>query len=160
MIKNIVIFILVFVLLYFYLMEGTNEFCHNLIEERNGKIHVYNSNSEIIPGLNPLEFKNLEEYKKYMDWKKKDGSDCPVLYIKRKYTTQNQLGYQVTQDPSSDKIYTKPPEDETTHHKKNNSNIDYERNITKSDLISDNGLPGFDPTDQDIGKKNPIDMKY
>ena len=159
MIKNIVIFILVFVLLYFYLMEGTNEFCHDLIEERNGKIRVYNNKSDVIPGINPLEFNTLDEYKKYMEWKKQQGSDCPVLYIKRKYTTQNNLGYQISSDPSTDDVYTQPPEDETLHHK-DNGNTNYNRNITKSDLVSSSGLPGFDPTDQDIGKKNPIDMKF
>lgn len=159
MIKNLLIFILVFVLLYFYLMEGTNEFCHDLIEERNNKIYVYNSKSELIPGINPLVFGNLEDYKKHMAWKVKNGSDCPVLYIKRKYTTQNKLGYQLAQDPSSDVVHTLPPEDET-QHKKNNGDIQYDRNLHNSELVNNKGLPGFDPTDQDIGKKNPIDMKF
>ena len=72
-------------------MEGTNEFCHDLIEERNNKIYVYNSKSEVIPGINPLVFHTMDDYKKHMAWKEKNGSSCPVLYIKRKYTTQNKL---------------------------------------------------------------------
>ena len=159
MIKNLLIFFLLFVLLYFYLMEGTNEFCHDLIEERNNKIYVYNSKSELIPEINPLVFENLDDYKKHMDWKAKNGDDCPVLYIKRKYTTQNKLGYQLAKDPSSDELYTLPPVDETKH-KKNNGNIHYNRNLHNSELVFNKGMPGFDPTDQDIGKKNSIDMKF
>lgn len=159
MIKNIVIFILAFVLLYFYLMEGSNEFCHDVIEERDNKIHIYNSKSELIPGINPLIFDNKDDYKKHMQSKVKNGSDCPVLYVKRKYTTQNKLGYQLKQDPSSEDIYTLPPEDNTEHHK-DNGHKNYKRNLFNSDLVSNKGFPGFDPTDQDIGKKNPIDMKF
>ena len=159
MIKNFAIFILVFVLLYFYLMEGTNEFCHDLIEERNNKIYIYNSKSEVIPGINPLVFETMDDYKKHMAWKEKNGSSCPVLYIKRKYTTQNKLGYQLKQDPSSEDVYTLPPEDNTQHHK-DNGDKDYKRNLYNSDLVNNTDFPGFDPTDQDIGKKNPIDMKF
>lgn len=159
MIKNIAIFILVFVLLYFYLMEGTNEFCHDLIEERDNKIYVYNSKSEVIPGINPLVFETIDDYKKHMVWKEKNGSSCPVLYIKRKYTTQNKLGYQLKQDPSSEDVYALPPEDNTEHHK-DNGVMDYDRNLYNSELVNSKGLPGFDPSDQDIGKKNPIDMKF
>ena len=159
MIKNVVIFVLVFVLLYFYLMEGSNEFCHDLIEKRNNKIYVYNSKSEVIPGINPIEFETLEDYKKHMQWKKDNGYDCPVLFFNRKYTTQNELGYQLAQDPSSQDIYTLPPEDETKNIK-NNGDVDYDRNLFNSELVNNSGIPGFDPTDQDIGKKNPIDMKF
>ena len=159
MIKNIAIFILGFVLLYFYLMEGTNEFCHDLIEERNNKIYIYNSKSEVIPGLNPLVFETMNDYKKHMAWKEKNGTSCPVLYIKRKYTTQNKLGYQMAKDPSSEDVYTLPPRNNTEHHK-DNGNPNYERNLHNSELVNSSELPGFDPTDQDIGKKNPIDMKF
>mgnify|MGYP001348154946 CR=1 FL=1 len=56
-------------------------------------------------------------------------------------------------------IYTLPPEDETNNIK-NNGDVDYDRNLFNSELVNNSGIPGFDPTDQDIGKKNSIDMKF
>ena len=160
MIKYFLIFILVFSLLYLYLSDSMDDFCHDLIEERDGKIHVYNTKSPLVPGANPIVFDHLEDYKKHMNWKKRIGSNCPVLYFKRKFTTQNKLGYQLSVDPAADEIYTLPPEHDTSKEK-NNGDINYDRDLFNSELLSNNSqFPGFDPTDQEIGKKNPIDMKF
>ena len=160
MIKNILILVLVFLLLYLYVMENSNEFCYDLIEKKNNRYHVYNSKRELIPGLNPLIFDNLEDYKKYMEWKQDNGSDCPAIYFDRKYTTQNKLGYQLAKNPVSVSVFTLPPKDNTSIIK-DNGDIRYSRDLFNSELVlSKSHYPGFDPTDQDIGKKNKIDMKF
>ena len=95
-----------------------------------------------------------------MKWKQENGSKCPTLYFDRKYTTQNKLGYQLSKNPLSDNVYTLPPND-TTSIKKNNGDVKYSRDLFNSELVSNNShFPGFDPTDQDIGKKNKIDMAF
>ena len=88
------------------------------------------------------------------------GSGCPVLAFNRRYTTQNKLGYQLSLDPASENVYTLPPGDDTREYK-NNGNINYDRDLFNSELLNNNSqFPGFDPSDQDIGRKNPIDMKF
>ena len=159
MIKSSLIFILTFILLYFYLSDGIDEYCYDFIEEKDNKVYIYNTKAPLVPGINPIEFDNLEKYKKSMRWKGKNGSDCPVLYFKRKYTTQNKLGYQLAEDPSSNSTYTFPPDPPT--NRKHNGMINYDRNLFKSELVENTShYPGFDPNDQDIGKKNPIDMTF
>ena len=53
----------------------------------------------MIPGVNPIEFDNLEEYAEYVKWSQKVGIKCPILYYEQSYNTQGDLGYRMLNDP-------------------------------------------------------------
>ena len=147
MLKLFFIMLVFMIILYLYLsVTSIDNFCYDLIEERDNKIFVYNTKTPITPGLNPVKFNTLDEYKFFEKRRKEKGYDCPVLHFKRKYTTQNEFNSELMPDPESGYLYLpKVVEREKKKYKKENLNLD---------------VSGFDPTDQDIGKVNKIDMKF
>jgi hypothetical protein len=46
-----------------------------------------------VPGVNPIEFNNLEDYTEFLDWQQSQGIRCPVLYLQETYDTQGNLIY-------------------------------------------------------------------
>ena len=62
--------------------------CPNLLIQKDSKFYLYNSKLASVPGVNPIEFNNLEDYVEFLDWQKSQGIQCPVLYLQRSYDTQ------------------------------------------------------------------------
>ena len=52
-----------------------------------------------IPGVNPIRFKNLEEYTEFTDWQRSQGIRCPVLYLQYSYDAQGKNVLTVRPDP-------------------------------------------------------------
>lgn len=69
--------------------------CPNLLIQKNSKFYLYNSKLLKVPGVNPIQFNNLEEYTEFIDWQKSQGIKCPVLYLQRSYDTQGNSCYKV-----------------------------------------------------------------
>ena len=42
--------------------------CPDILIQKGSKIYLYNSKKAKIPGVNPIEFDNLEDYVQYLDW--------------------------------------------------------------------------------------------
>jgi len=55
--------------------------CPNLLIQKGPKYYLYNSNVAQVPGVNPIEFNNLEEYTEFLEWQRAFGIRCPVLYV-------------------------------------------------------------------------------
>ena len=98
--------ILVFLIgLYFYAMcsdpkyaEGfTNQNysprCPNLLIQKDSKFYLYNSKLAEVPGVNPIQFDNLEDYTEFLDWQRSQGIRCPVLYLQSTYDAQGNQVY-------------------------------------------------------------------
>ena len=51
------------------------------------------------PGVNPLQFASLEDYKEFMDWQRSQGIKCPVLYVQQSYDAQGNEIFQQRPDP-------------------------------------------------------------
>ena len=49
---------------------------------------MYNSKLTQVPGVNPIEFDNLEDYTEFLDWQRSQGIRCPVLYLQSSYDAQ------------------------------------------------------------------------
>lgn len=105
---NTLLIILVFMIgLYFYAKcsdpkyaEGfTNENfkprCPNLLIQKDSKFYLYNSKLAQVPGVNPIEFNNLEDYTEFLDWQRSQGIRCPVLYLQSTYDAQGNQVYKV-----------------------------------------------------------------
>ena len=101
------LFILVFLIgLFFYAKctdpkyaEGlTNDIsngtrCPNLLIQKGSKFYLYNSRLAQVPGVNPVEFDNLEDYTEFLDWQRSQGVRCPVLYLQESYDPQGNRVY-------------------------------------------------------------------
>lgn len=92
--------------LYFYInyannfKEGLanmniNNRCPNLLIQKGAKFYLYNSNIAEVPGVNPIEFNNLEEYVEFLEWQRGAGIICPVLYLQNTYDAQGNRVYKV-----------------------------------------------------------------
>ena len=101
------LFILVFLIgLYFYakcadpkyaegLTNNTSQFarCPNLLIQKGSNFFLYNSKVAQVPGVNPIEFDNLEDYTEFLDWQRSQGVRCPVLYLQETYDAQGTRVY-------------------------------------------------------------------
>jgi hypothetical protein len=103
------LFILVFLIgLYFYAKYADPKYsegltnnasqiprCPDLLIQKGSKIFLYNSKVAQVPGVNPIEFDNLEDYTEFLDWQRSQGIRCPVLYLQESYDAQGTRIYKV-----------------------------------------------------------------
>jgi hypothetical protein len=73
--------------------------CFNLLIKKDSAIYLYNSEKEYVPGINPLQFNNLEEYTEYIEWERAKGLNCPVLFLQHEYDAQNNSKYKLRPSP-------------------------------------------------------------
>tara|TARA_B110000285_G_scaffold144900_1_gene161861 strand:- start:1620 stop:2279 length:660 start_codon:yes stop_codon:yes gene_type:complete len=67
--------------------------CPNLLIQKGPKFYLYNSKLAQVPGVNPIEFDNLEDYTEFLDWQKSQNIRCPVLYLQETYDAQGERVY-------------------------------------------------------------------
>tara|TARA_B100000963_G_scaffold308400_1_gene283872 strand:+ start:735 stop:1238 length:504 start_codon:yes stop_codon:yes gene_type:complete len=67
--------------------------CPNILIEENSKLYLYNSKKSKIPGVNPIVFNNLEEYVEFLQFQRNKNIRCPVLELRKSYTTQGEENY-------------------------------------------------------------------
>ena len=102
------LFIIVFLIgLYFYARSSNPKYnenfanlggevrCPNLLIQKGSRIYLYNSKLAQVPGVNPVEFENLEDYTEFLDWQRSHGIRCPVLYLQHTYDAQGNPVYKV-----------------------------------------------------------------
>ena len=102
----IFLLILVFLIgLYFYAKNGdsgvdgfTNNQssgprCPNLLIQKGSRFYLYNSKLAQVPGVNPVEFDNLEDYTEFLDWQRSQNIRCPVLFLQETYDAQGNRVY-------------------------------------------------------------------
>jgi len=69
--------------------------CPNILIQKNSRFYLFNSSLAKVPGVNPIEFENLEDYTEFLDWQHSQGIRCPVLYLQQTYDTQGNQVYKV-----------------------------------------------------------------
>ncbi len=101
------LFILVFLIgLYFYAKGADSKYsegltnnltngprCPNLLIQKGSRFYLYNSKVAQVPGVNPIEFENLEDYTEFLDWQRSQNIRCPVLYLQETYDAQGNRVY-------------------------------------------------------------------
>lgn len=99
------LFILVFLIgLYFYTKQnGAEGFvgqprCPNMLIQKGSRFYLYNSKLATVPGVNPVEFENLEDYTEFLEWQRSQGIRCPVLYLQQNFDAQGNRVYKVRPD--------------------------------------------------------------
>ena len=103
------LFIIVFLLgIYFYAKGSDPKYsegltnnttagprCPNMLIQKGSRFYLYNSKLAQVPGVNPVEFDNLEDYTEFLDWQRSQGIRCPVLYLQHSYDAQGNPVYKV-----------------------------------------------------------------
>jgi len=182
----IFLFILLFLIGLFFYAKGTdlkytfsegftpNESkeprCPNLLIQKGSRFYLYNSKLASVPGVNPIEFDNLEDYTEFLDWQRSQNIRCPVLYLQETYDAQ---GNKVLKSRPS---VLEPQAGLPSSIASSSGNVIIESNLgnpnvpayPNSTLLVDatrndppynvNSYPAQDQTDYYIGTTTPLDM--
>lgn len=130
--------------------------CPNTMIKDGDKILIYNPKHPKVPGVNPIQLESLEDYEEYIAWQRANKINCPILHLEKVFDTQGKEKYQVRDNFNSDSCengvnHTIPVVKETPNLGKIiDASLD-------SPPYNSNQMPGYDPLDQDIGRKNVID---
>lgn len=73
--------------------------CPDMLIHNGDSILLYNSKQPEVKGVNPIQFKNLDEYISYLDDQKKKGIRCPILYLQLENDAQGKNVYRVRSSP-------------------------------------------------------------
>ena len=67
--------------------------CPDILLQKGIRYFLYNSKLAMVPGVNPIEFQNLEDYTEFMEWQRSKGIRCPVLFLQYSYNAQGDAIY-------------------------------------------------------------------
>jgi hypothetical protein len=169
------------------LTNMANPRCPDILVQKDKKYFLYNSKVAKVPGVNPVEFDNLEDYVEFMDWQRSQGIRCPVLYLQTTYDAQGNSVYKVRPSPTdlhgglppalankptapSKSAATKDPSSISTPIPTNlDSKVIIKKmtgpnptmliDATRNDQPYNlNSVPGFDQTDFYQGTTTPLDQ--
>ena len=180
------LFIILFLIGLFYYAKGTDlkytitegfttdyskqPRCPNLLVQKGSRFYLYNSKLASVPGVNPIEFDNLEDYTEFLDWQRSQNIRCPVLYLQETYDAQGNKVFKTR--PS----VLEPQAGLPSSIASSSGNMIIESNLGTSNvsaypnttLLVDatrndppynvNSYPAQDQTDYYIGTTTPLDM--
>lgn len=157
----IIIAIIIFLLgLYFTVNRGIRESfenvrlpyrCPNILIQKGSNFFLYNSKLANIPGVNPIQFKTLEDYVEFTKWQRSQGIRCPILYLKESYDTQGNLIYKAHPSPTELLSgYAEEPAGKTKLYDAGRDDKPY----------NENSYPAYDPDNQYIGMETPLDKMF
>ena len=134
-------------------MNGENR-CPNVLIQKGPKYYLYNSNIAQVPGVNPIEFNNLEEYTEFLDWQRGAGIRCPVLYVQNTYDIQGNRVYKM-RPSATEPQGGLPPTTPVPLPLKFTKLVD----ANQSDgVYNKNGYPAFDQSSYYVGALTPLDQ--
>ena len=141
-------------------MSNIRDRCPDVLIQKGSNYYLHNSKLAKIPGVNPLEFKNLDDYVEFTEWQRSQGIRCPILYLQQSYDAQGNAVYKARPSPTnlqgglqdvqmmpSGQIVTDPVQ----------KLIDAGRNDPP---YNENSYPSYDKDNQYIGLKTPLDKMY
>ena len=141
------LFILVFLIgLYFYTKQPEVEGyvgqprCPNMLIQKGSRFYLYNSKLANVPGVNPVEFENLEDYTEFLEWQRSQGIRCPVLYLQQTFDAQGNRVFKVRPSVSELQGGTPPSNSSPSNASPSNANLG-NANLGNSDSPSTLGIP-------------------
>ena len=161
------------------LTNMANPRCPDILVQKDKKYFLYNSKVAKVPGVNPVEFDNLEDYVEFMDWQRGQGIRCPVLYLQSTYDAQGNSVYKVRPSPTDlqgglpPALANKPMAPSSPNKIPIPTNMDTKviiKNMTGPNPMmlvdatrndhpyNKNSVPGFDQTDFYQGTTTPLDQ--
>jgi len=148
--------------------------CPNLLIQKDSKFYLHNTKLAEVPGVNPIEFTNLEDYTEFIDWQRSQGIRCPILYLQQTYDAQGKAVYKARPDPLHP-LGGLPPSDKMPVSIASSGEIIYESSDTDAadlkapnpTLLVDatrndppynkNSYPSYDQSSYYIGTTTPLD---
>ena len=131
------------------IIEGFGDYskCPNLLIKKEDKYYLHNTTKADVPGVNPIEFKTLEDYVEFVHWLRSNGIRCPILYLQQTYDTQGERTFRVLPDPIEPNAGLPPalvPNETKLYDAGHNKG----------------SFPGFDSSNQYIGDYTPLDKMF
>lgn len=130
--------------------------CPDLLIQENGKFYLYNRRLARVPGVNPIVFNTLNGYVDFMKWQRSQGLSCKVLFLQKSVNAQGEVDYAGWRRADWQGIETI----NASSRKRKGRDERRSVRILMDKALSDKQLPPFDPQDQLIGLRNPIDRKF
>ena len=125
--------------------------CPNILIQKGSRFYLHNSKVAKVPGVNPIEFENLEDYTEFLDWQHSQGIRCPVLFLQQTYDAQGNPVYKARPSVTEQQgglppTYPGPPNPTLL--------VDATRNDPP---YNTNSMPSYDQTDFYVGTTTPLD---
>ena len=125
--------------------------CPDILIQKDSKFYLHNSKLAKVPGVNPIEFENLEDYPEFLDWQHSQGIRCPVLFLQQTYDAQGNPVYKVRpgvteQQGGLPPSHALPPNPTLL--------VDATRNDPPYNI---NSMPSFDQSSYYVGTTTPLD---
>jgi hypothetical protein len=125
--------------------------CPNILIQKDAKFYLYNSKVAKVPGVNPVEFDNLEDYTEFLDWQRSQGIRCPVLFLQQTYDAQGNPVYKVRPGVTEQQGGLPPS-------KQLPPNPTALVDATRADYpYNTNSMPSFDQSSYYVGTTTPLD---
>ena len=77
------------------------ENCPDVLIQKGSTIFLYNSKRAGVAGVNPIRFENLDEYTEFVEWQRKQGILCPILFLQHAYNAQGESVYKARPSPTN-----------------------------------------------------------
>ena len=135
--------------------------CPDILIQKGSSYYLYNSKLAKVPGVNPLEFKNLDDYVEFTEWQRSQGIRCPILYLQESYDAQGNPVYKVRPSPTN--LQGGLPDAPLsgayglTDPDPNQKLFDAGRDDPP---YNTNSYPAYDQQDQYIGLNTPLDKMF
>ena len=134
------------------LTNNNNTACPNILIQKDSKFYLYNSKVAKVPGVNPIEFENLEDYTEFIDWQRSQGLRCPILYLQHTYDAQGEGVYKIRPDVNEPQGGL-PPSGSTSA-----PNPTLLIDATRNDPpYNTNSMPSYDESSFYVGSTTPLD---
>lgn len=164
MIQRTLIILLFIVALIFYIMYGNgslkeglsnkNNRCPNVLIQKGKDFFLFNTKLARIPGVNPLQFSSLEDYKEFLDWQRSQDIRCPILYLQQSFNAQGDEIFQQRPDPFEPQGGLSENPEAPLSEEITTLLYDASRGDAP---YNQQGYPAFDPQNQYIGEHTPLD---
>ena len=158
-----------------YTNQNTKPRCPNLLIQKGSRFYLYNSKLAQVPGVNPIEFDNLEDYTEFLDWQRSQGIRCPVLYLQSTYDAQGNPVYKVRPSVSEPQAGLPPSAAAPMGIASSSGETIMESSLGNPDALAypnptllvdatrndppynKGGYPAYDQTDYYVGTTTPLD---
>ena len=124
--------------------------CPTSLIKEGSKYYLFNKNIPEKEGVNPYVMDSLDEYIELLEYQRKKGIECPVLYVEGNYNAQGVKEYRVQRAPGN-ASNTKPKHPPITKL------LDAHRD---SDIYNKDQYAGFDKQNLYIGEYTPLDQRF